>query len=54
MLEVLVPTGVTVVGAVIYYCVRTENRITRIETKMDALLKKNGINPDSYNSKKEK
>lgn len=48
---------ITIMGVmlptVIVMSIRTEHRLTRLETKMDSLLKKNGIEPqDCLPSKK--
>lgn len=45
MLEIAIGSGIVVLGAWVAYMVRTEHRLTRLETKMDMLLDHNGINP---------
>jgi hypothetical protein len=54
MLEALLGSGIAVLGAWIAYMVRTEHRLTRLETKMDMLLNHNNIDPKSCQTKKRK
>ncbi len=52
VLVVLVPVGLALGGFVIHYLLRTESRLTRVETKLDgvsqqvgAIVKHLGLNP---------
>lgn len=44
IVEILV-VAIPIVGGVIFFTLRVEHRLTRLETKLDTLLKNNGIDP---------
>jgi len=45
ILLVTIPTALTIFGSLIVFLIRTEHRLTKIETKVDLLLNHNGIKP---------
>lgn len=45
-MEVIVGCAVGIVLAFAGFCVKIEHRMTKVETKLDLLLKHNGIKPD--------
>ena len=52
MIGEIIGITVPVVGAAVFFALRVEHRLTRLETKLDSLLNKNGIDPKSCTKSK--